>query len=214
MPYSEIDSLEIQGQEVVAKNARGRVICRHFELETSRLMETFSEIDAGVARYDSSPTGFERNGARLEDWLAGIDARITAASAGPYRGQPWDWDHALATFRNPARPPEARAGAAWALLGSRDPMHRDAVLAAIDPSLPPLVLALCALRSSHGAAALLARERLAVLSRNDRKAWRRLARQRRYRVETPSRLRLEAPTVETTEAQAPDREAARHAARS
>ena len=190
VPYSQIARLEIDGQELVARDRRGKVLCRHFEIETARLVEAFSDVDAAVAVHDASTTGFERDGKKLSEWLAAIDARIAAASAGPYRGQPLDWEQVLGVFRSPARSAETRAGAAWALLGSGDPTLHAAAIGAIGPELPPLVLALCALRTAHPTATLLAKQRLAFLGRSDRRALRRLLRQRRLRVESSPRVRL------------------------
>ncbi|MCK6531531.1 MAG: EbsA family protein [Polyangiaceae bacterium] len=50
VPYSQIDRLEIEGQELVARDARGKVLCRCLERQTARLMETFCEIQAGMDR--------------------------------------------------------------------------------------------------------------------------------------------------------------------
>jgi hypothetical protein len=190
VPYPQIERLEIEGQELVARDQRGKVLCRHFELETARLVEAFSSVDAAMAQHDASATGFERDGRGLHEWLASIDARIAAASAGPYRGQPLDWEQVLGVFRSPSRSAEARAGAAWALLGSRDPMHHAVVVGAIGPELPPLVLALCALRTSQPTAMLLTKQRRAFLTRSDRRALRRLLRQRRFRIESSPRVRV------------------------
>ena len=176
VPYGRIDRLEFEGRELVARDARGSVLCRSYGIVTARAIQTFEAIEAAVASADGSPTGLERGDARLEDWLERVDAGPDPSLGGAYRRQARDWALALGSFRNAARTPEVRAAAAWVLLGSEDPDHREAVIRSIGPRLPPLVLAVCALRSSSRAAAALARDRLRYLGQSDRRAWKRMLR--------------------------------------
>ncbi len=176
VPYGRIDRLEFEGRELVARDARGSVLCRSYGIVTARAIQTFEAIEAAVASADGSPTGFERGDARLEDWLERVDAGPDPSLGDAYRRQARDWALALGSFRNAARTPEVRAAAAWVLLGSEDPDHREAVIRSIGPRLPPLVLAVCALRSSSRAAAALARDRLRYLGQSDRRAWKRMIR--------------------------------------
>ncbi|MBK8994282.1 MAG: hypothetical protein IPM35_00825 [Myxococcales bacterium] len=102
-----------------------------------------------------------------------------------------DFGHAVAVFQDPRRAPDARAGAAWALLRTDDLDHRALVLRSLGPSLPPIVLAVCALGDEDEATTRLARQGLRFLPRVDRREWARLLAKRRVRVASPARARIE-----------------------
>lgn len=191
VPYSQIDHLVIEDQELVARDARGRALCRSREGETAEIAESFSELQARVDEQQRARTGFERDGRALADWLGALDTALTRASSGVYRGQPVDFGHAVAVFQDPRRAPDARAGAAWVLLRNEDLDHRALVLRSLGPSLPPIVLAVCALGDEDEATTRLARQGLRFLPRVDRREWVRLLAKRRVRVASPARARIE-----------------------
>jgi len=175
VPFSAIDALSVEGRELLARDDQGKVLFRNRESEQKPWLETFTHIDRQRAAMDPTPTGFERTVPGLEAWLAAIDARANEPAGPAYRGQPFSWERTLEIFRSSSRSAEVRAGAAWALLGSSDASHRSAVLDAASPTLPPLLLAVCALHPAAGVYLPLARRSLRYLGRADRREWKRLA---------------------------------------
>lgn len=182
VPFSAIDALSVEGRELLARDEAGKVLFRSRESEQRPWLETFVDIERERAAQDLTATGFERTVPGLEAWLATIDARVSEPAGPAYRDQPFSWERTLEVFRSGSRTAEARAGAAWALLGSGDPSHRAAVLDAASPLLAPLVLAVCALHPAGGAYLPLARGALRYLGRADRREWKRL---RSRRVKRP-----------------------------
>lgn len=190
VPFSQIARLEIEGDDLVARDATGKRVMRRREPATALLTEGFAQIDAAVAAQQHPSTELGRGARTIEQWLADLDQRLRAASAGPYRGQPWDWDRTVELFRNERNPTDVRAGAAWALLASGDRAHRAMVLAALQPSLPPLVAAVCALAEAGADFEPLARQTLAFLPRADRREWKRLCAERRSPARARARVRV------------------------
>ncbi len=77
-----------------------------------------------------------REGRSGRDWLAGIDA-VVGGGAGRYRDAAMDPEQLAGIARDPNASAEARAGAAAALLRTRDPSHRHTVRVAADACVEP-----------------------------------------------------------------------------
>lgn len=171
LPFSEIEAVElVEASRLVLTGATGGPSFSWRAASVSSASALYAEIGQRLdTRRAWSESGFERNGLGLDDWQATLATRFSAAGSA-YRAH-FELESTLSLLGDIDAPIDARAGAAFVLLSSRDPRAVRAALGALGPSSPPLVVALASLAAGDPKLRDRAESLLGFLPWRDRAEW-------------------------------------------
>jgi hypothetical protein len=174
VPYSSIARVFVAERiRIVAEGHDGRQLDA-WSLPDERVRAQFyGELaDRVEAARSSDRSGLGREGRSLTQWVSDLRSRFTPR-ASAYRAGRRELREARDLIADVCAPLDARAGAAFALLASRDPEAAERVERSIHAQAPPLVIALAALAADGAEYVAEARRVLRYLDAADRAGWRR-----------------------------------------
>jgi hypothetical protein len=178
--FSEISRLDVSAGQVRAFGEKGELLeswglANYATLATVYAMLS-DRVDQHRSRSENSDDMFARGGRGLRQWLNVIADTVRRSEAsGAYRTAGIDLDRAATVVADPNASIEARAGAAHALLSSRERRYRVAAANALGEDSPPLVVAAAALAEGGKEWEARAKRVLAYLPKSDRHDWREMS---------------------------------------